>query len=321
MANLSITTICNKTCPYCFAEDSRTQYDKANAFMPEETFDRTLEFLERSGIGQVRLLGGEPTIHPDFIKMVDKALERKFHVLIFSNGLMPRKAIERLAKADPETTTILLNTIHPLEEDPKRMKKQQKTMEILGPRVMLGVNIYSRRQELDYLIPYILDYGLIREIRLGVAHAVLSQKNVFLHPKFYREIGQKILSLHRKARQHDIQIGFDCGFVPCMFPEEELEELGPLLEKTGNCCHPILDLLPDGKFISCYPLNNLHTLSLDDNSHAAELTRQFSEKLEAYNNIGIYPHCTSCPLFQRSYCNGGCTAFKMNRLKNSFAYE
>ena len=305
MANLCITTICNKKCPYCFAEDSRFQYPSENTFMSDEIFDRALDYLERSEMDQVRLLGGEPTLHPNFTKMVDKALQRNFHLLIFSNGLMPPKVQERLRHTDVGSVVILINTIHPIEEDPKRMKIQQKTMEILGPRVMLGVNLYSRQQELDFLIPYILDYNLIREIRLGIAHTVLSETNVYLHPKFYKEIGLKILDLLNKAKKFDIELGFDCGFVPCMFPKQSFEELGELLERTGSCCHPILDLLPDGKFISCYPLNNVLKRNLQSDTHAEDLINQFSEKLKVYGNIGIYPNCTTCPLFKQSYCHGG----------------
>ena len=320
MANLSITTLCNKTCPYCFAEDSRQPYSKKGAFMSEAVFDAALEYLARSGIDQVRLLGGEPTLHPQFNRMVDKALERGFQLMIFSNGLMPPKVRERLRRIDPGEVVILLNTIHPLEADPRRMRRQQRTMEILGPRVMPGVNIYSRQQELDYLLPYVEQYRLIREIRLGIAHPVLSEANVFLHPKFYKEIGLKILDLLHKARALDIELGFDCGFVPCMFPEAAAEELGELLQRTGSRCHPILDLLPDGNFISCYPLNNLLKLPLQADTHAQQLMETFEEKLAPYRRFGIYDHCAGCPLLQQSYCNGGCTAFKMNRLRHrSFA--
>lgn len=37
-----------------------------------EDFEWLLDFLKRSGENQVRLIGGEPTLHPQFIKFVLK---------------------------------------------------------------------------------------------------------------------------------------------------------------------------------------------------------------------------------------------------------
>ena len=63
MANIVLTTACSLACRSCFAAPNR-------AVPPEEftaeAFERVLDFLERSAIDQVRLLGGEPTMHPLF---------------------------------------------------------------------------------------------------------------------------------------------------------------------------------------------------------------------------------------------------------------
>ena len=87
MANLSITNVCNRRCVYCFANDSKSELGKT--YMEEGVYDAALNYLQRSGIKQVRLLGGEPTLHPAFISMVNKALERDFTICLFTNGLMP----------------------------------------------------------------------------------------------------------------------------------------------------------------------------------------------------------------------------------------
>ena len=68
MANLSITNTCNKKCVYCFASDTLGEYGKTH--MNITVFEKALEYLERSNLGQIRLLGGEPSLHPDFIDFV-----------------------------------------------------------------------------------------------------------------------------------------------------------------------------------------------------------------------------------------------------------
>ncbi|MBU1170470.1 MAG: radical SAM protein [Proteobacteria bacterium] len=312
MSNLSITTRCNKQCPYCFAGDSRSE--KATfGDMSRNTFHEALKYLKRSGIGQVRLLGGEPTLHGDFIWMLDQALLQDFTVMIFSNGLMSSEVLDYLVSIPTEKIRVLLNTIHPLETNPRGIKQQRKTMAALGRKAMAGVNIYTRGQDLDYLIDAVKDHDLFPEIRIGIAHPVLSGGNRYLMPKFYAQVGEGIVDLFFKAKQYGIRIGLDCGFVPCMFPTDMAKELKPLFEKSGVCCNPNLDLLPDGRFIACYPLNNMGQFPLTPETTALSLIQAFNEERSIYKDIGIFSHCRSCHLFKNG-CHGGCLALKMNRV-------
>jgi len=311
MANISITTECNRRCKYCFAEDS--QSDTAIKVMSREIFLAAIEYLKRSKIRQLRLLGGEPTLHPDFAWMIGVAEREGFQLMIFSNGLINNHILKRLKRLNPEKLTILLNTIHPLENDSIGIKKQQNTMNELGKRVMAGINIYRRKMELDYLLDYVTKFDLKREIRIGISHTVLSRNNVFLHPKFYQQVGLDILDFIKKAKEQDISIGFDCGFVPCMFPEKSFEFLGNMMNKTGVCCNPNLDLLPDGNFISCYPLHYMKRISLTEKIDAPYLIDEFKKSRDQLQKIGIYSHCVECPLFANR-CNGGCVAFRFYML-------
>jgi radical SAM protein with 4Fe4S-binding SPASM domain len=115
-----------------------------------------------------------------------------------------------------------------------------------------------------------------------------------------------------KANEQGIALGFDCGFVPCMFGKEHYELLWEELKKAGTCCHPIIDMLSDGTFISCYPLHSLYKIKLTGSLKAGELIDEFQQQLLPYSAIGIYPHCSSCPLFGKR-CNGGCMAYRIQR--------
>ena len=92
MSNISITARCNRQCPYCFT--GFTKHGE-NRDMDRDMFLRALPYLTRSGIDQARLIGGEPTLHPDFIWMAGKALESGFRLMVFSNGLMPPSFLSR----------------------------------------------------------------------------------------------------------------------------------------------------------------------------------------------------------------------------------
>lgn len=313
MANLSITNKCNKKCVYCFASDTLDEYGKS--FMETSVYEKALDYLERSKLKQVRLLGGEPTLHPNFIDFVNKALEKEFDILLFTNGLINDVVLNFLEQIPENKLSILLNTIHPNENNQQGIERQKRTMATLGEKIIVGVNIFSGNQDLTYLLEYIPSFNLKKEIRLGISHSVLSRNNVYLHPKDYKKIGRKIALFKLDAVKLGISLGFDCGFVPCMFPEEHLELLNEELKKAGNCCHPIIDMLTDGTFISCYPLNNFSKFNINDSLDARDVIGNFEKVLSPYKQSGIFPYCTSCPLFNNR-CNGGCMSFRIQRYVN-----
>jgi sulfatase maturation enzyme AslB (radical SAM superfamily) len=318
MANLSITNVCNKRCVYCFANDTRIEFGKT--YVDDETFEKALDYLERSGLRQARLLGGEPTLHPNFISFLNKALDRGLDIMLFTNGLISEKVMDFLTSLPEDRLSVLLNTIHPVENNPQGTKHQQKIMKRLGRVIIPGVNIYSAKQKLEYLLEYVARYDLKKEIRMGISHSVLSRNNVFMHPKEYHKIGLNIVKLKMEAKKAGVLLGFDCGFVPCMFPKEYFELLSEELKKAGTCCHPIIDMLTDGSFIACYPLNNLIKVRIHNELHAKELIKVFEEAILPYTNVGIYTYCTTCQLFN-TRCNGGCMSYRIQRHTNSHSFH
>jgi sulfatase maturation enzyme AslB (radical SAM superfamily) len=310
MANISITNVCNTKCDYCFANDAKLEL--GNTYLNVETYKKVLDYVQRSGLKQARILGGEPTLHPDFFHFIEIALDRNLDIMLFTNGLVSSEVLKFLCTIPNDRLSILLNTIYPNNNDTKGLKLQIEFMEVLGEALIPGANIYNPQQRLDYLLDYVCTYNLKKEIRLGIAHPVLSQNNVYLHPKEYHKIGNSISDLKLKAQELDISLCFDCGFVPCMFPTQNFELLSEELKKAGTCCHPIIDMLTDGSFISCYPLNNLKKVQIHDQLIAKDLVDTFEEALKPYKSVGIFPYCSNCQLLNKR-CNGGCMSYRIKR--------
>jgi MoaA/NifB/PqqE/SkfB family radical SAM enzyme len=77
-----ITRKCNLDCPYCFI--------KASKDSPHLDFDVILNlaaYLGKNGLMEVRLTGGEPTIHPDFCRIVEAFHKSNVYVSIATNGM------------------------------------------------------------------------------------------------------------------------------------------------------------------------------------------------------------------------------------------
>ena len=81
-----ITQVCNLRCPTCFADSSPRLSGVASVDEVLANVDQRLE-RENGRLDVLMLSGGEPTIHPHFIELVDRVLERNVtRVLINSNG-------------------------------------------------------------------------------------------------------------------------------------------------------------------------------------------------------------------------------------------
>jgi uncharacterized radical SAM superfamily Fe-S cluster-containing enzyme len=84
---VEITQRCNLACPTCYADSS----PRREEFLALAAFDELLDGLLAKGKGDADLLqlsGGEPTIHPEFFEILDRALARGFRqVYVNTNGI------------------------------------------------------------------------------------------------------------------------------------------------------------------------------------------------------------------------------------------
>lgn len=314
MANLVISTACNRTCAYCFTGDHQ---EKDNSFLDLESFDARLDFLDRSGIEQARLIGGEPTLHPCFPALVERARARGKIVIVFTNGLMPEQALASLEALPHEACSALVNVNAPEDLGSRAFEQLRATLRRLGEKATLGFNLYRPNLEPDFLIDLVREAGNRPAIRLGLAHPCLSGNNCYVRPHQYMAIGRKIVQFARRAGQAGISVEFDCGFVPCMFSPQDLEMLQTLGANMIWKCNPILDIDLAGRVLYCYPLSRLGHLPLTPQSHAATLRKSFEARTQAYRRAGIFAECSTCPFKQSGICPGGCLSATIRRFRHT----
>lgn len=318
MSNISITERCNRECSYCFAAEVMKSAPRAEAFMSMGEFDDVLDFLDRSKTRLVTLLGGEPTIHPKFCEMVDRAIERGFSVQVLSGGLIPERVMRKLEASNDELH-VMLNVAPPGQFSENERKKQAAVMRRLGPKVALGLNIDSPALDLDFLLDWVETYRLERIVRLGLAHPIEGGANAFLHAKDYPAVGRRVAEFAFKARDAHVHIEFDCGWVPCMFPEGVMDELGITPDQVGLRCNPILDILPGRNVISCYPLAQVARETLPSGNDSRWLSERFGQLLDSYRPMMLYRKCATCDWLARGECTGGCIAGSMRRMQSTTA--
>lgn len=314
MANIALTATCNRACAFCFATDAMEAHGQSGNFMTLDRFESSLDFLIRSGIPEARLLGGEPTIHPDFEHLVDRVLARSLRLVVFSGGMIPERALRRLEQVPADRLRVLLNVIPPTGK-PQQLARQEEVLQRLGHRIALGVTIDSPAVQIGFLFDLIERYGLATTVRLGLAHPTLNGSNGYLHPRQYPEVGRRVTEFGLLALERGIGLEFDCGWVPCMFPDGALAALGKTSEDVGLRCNPILDLMPDGQMISCYPLGAHSSIELSPDHDARQLRMHFTDRQRADRRFMLYRECEPCEWRARGECTGGCLSASLGRLR------
>ncbi len=85
---------CNLSCSYC-----DTKWANRNeAIFTEHTADDLAEWVERKGVNNVTLTGGEPLLQEDITELIEKLLAQGKRVEIETNGSIP---LDRFAQTEP----------------------------------------------------------------------------------------------------------------------------------------------------------------------------------------------------------------------------
>jgi uncharacterized radical SAM superfamily Fe-S cluster-containing enzyme len=88
LGQVDLTNRCNLACPICFANSSVAGYVYEPGFEEIVQLLRNLRDYRPTPASAVQLTGGEPTIHPDFLRIVAATHEMGFsHIQIASNGI------------------------------------------------------------------------------------------------------------------------------------------------------------------------------------------------------------------------------------------
>jgi radical SAM protein with 4Fe4S-binding SPASM domain len=317
MANLLITAKCNRKCPFCFASNRMQQMRRGDdrISMSYETIRQIMDDLETSGLKELRLLGGEPTLHPSFVDIVQEAIERQFHVQLFTNGMMAATTADFVAELPKQQLSVLCN-ISPQAQDSRHLiQLRDYALKRLGRKVHLGITITSPEFEWDYLISTIEQYNLMKRIRLGVAQPIVGKQNDYLHPDQYRQTGRRIVEMAKTCIKEDILVGFDCGMTLCMFSEAELGILTTSSEGFRAVCRPIIDIGPQLDVWHCFPLSEVYNTEYAHFENRHDIVRTYQRLMQPYRSLGCMPACRTCDYLRRNQCTGGCLAHTLKEMR------
>ncbi|MCP5104632.1 MAG: radical SAM protein [bacterium] len=312
MSNIILNSNCNRRCAYCFSNADA----KETKQMSLDTLTTICDFLERSRKRKINVLGGEPTLHPQFGLFLEYLLSRGFTVHIFTNGMMPDAALKEINRLvdrhrlNHRKLKFIINVNEEKYRSSKEKKLQERTMDSLHKFSTLSFNIFEEDCSLDFLTDLIVNNQLIGEIRLGLASPISGKENQFLPTGAFDGIARKISTFSALCQENNIDLVFDCGFPLCIFTDDELGKLYKNKTQLKFVCHPIPDIDPDLNITHCYPLAKYFPQKLDRFRDLEDIRSYFRSHLskDAGNNgrIGIFETCRECRYRERGMCSAGC---------------
>lgn len=290
-------------------------------------FEKALSFLSAEPNERIGLIGGEPTIHPEFRAILQRLISSPFRsVCLFTNGIELEPFFCELRN---KRFNMLINLNEPDkigQANYEKIVRQIDTMvNHLYMREQVGIGLNFYRSDLDY--SYVLDVlrrFQFKKLRISVAVPNLDRKRNTNALDYFRSMMPGVRALVKHLLELDVAPDFDCNYLPpCILKEEDhdlMRQYSSVFRRSNvvhTCavCAPVLDILPDLQVIRCFAMSEFHKVRLSDFQSLDELKRHFLFEVDALA-YQVLPDeaCRDCRLYRSEKCSCGCYAYRLARM-------
>lgn len=330
MANIMLTSVCNLHCPYCFANEFVNQ---SSSEITEQSFRKAMDFILGDGSERsVGLIGGEPTTHSQFEKLLRIALvdPRAEVVSLYTNGAFLDRFFSLMCH---EKLRLLVNCNSTANMGQAAFYKMRDNLDELilnrlqKNHITLGINMYKPDFSYEYILELLQRYEY-HYVRVSISVPNMDdQRNQNAH-HYFESIKPQMKRFFHELLRNDIVPNFDCNKIPsCMITNDEREEFSQYLLRPGISkakhktnifsnyvsCSPVVDIMQDLTAVRCFGLSEHTKQPISQFFGIKELKNYYMRTIDAYAcNTAYSGMCTSCYLRNVAQCNGGCLAFKIN---------
>lgn len=281
-----VTEGCNASCHFCMNAKGRS-HSQINI----EKFTKLCLYFSQNGFDRIAIMGGEPTIHPDFLRIMEIAQKYFSIVYLFTNALLYSK----LFKYEPrESDTIVYNF-----NFSKNLKPETILLEKLGKRVLDVVidkdsNIVELSKEILRVVSF--DYEKIK-VQLVINNCL----NIF---KYKDIIVSKVNDLYNSLNvEPRINKVFECNAPMCFTIGTNLPPF-----KQNSICEP-RSVLIDGdcnlRFCNLYNEPLINMFNVNGMIPFAIVKNQIELAYYKSRISCLEKICKYC-IFYNNKCNGKC---------------
>ena len=228
--DIFVTNRCNLKCVHCFSSKDDKMIHELSLEKLESIFDQ----LEKLGVLEVRINGGEPLLHPEIHEILEALGRRKFRRVILTNGTLLGKEILTLLRQANVIPTISLDGSKAEQHDAFRGVKKSfddtiKALELLHEaNIEYGINCCLHKKNLatyEDIIDLAVKYGSYRISFLDLKISNTLRRHLDWVPSYkeYQEIvPYLVLSRARYRTKIDVSLS---TFMHCYPLEEAVAEV------------------------------------------------------------------------------------------------
>ncbi len=330
MANIMLTKQCNLNCPYCFANEF---VNRQSDVMSYEDFLYCLNFLSSNPRDRIGLIGGEPTTHPDFKKILIRLIDSPFSsICLFTNGILLDRFINELRNSKFQ---ILINLNSPMQIGEKTFGIIMNNIRVMisehymKDQLCLSLNFYKPDMDFQYILDALSEFQF-RRLRISIAVPNIAENRGVNPLAYFHEMEDPVRGLIVRLLEMDIAPVFDCNYPPvCLIKEEDKALFNKYaqtmcrsnLPKIHPICRPVLDILPDLRVVRCLGMSEFLKVSLKDFRNIEEIERHFYMVVDALAyNILPSKECRDCIEYITGKCSCGCYAYRLPQMTEAKAY-
>jgi organic radical activating enzyme len=313
---LVINNTCDRDCPFCFEGEFR---HGPRQLMSVDDVDVLCGFfrIAQSPPDEVAtLLGGEPTLHPDLLEIVDLIRDHcpNKQVLLLTNLACER---ELLAELLMRRVKLLVNIVPPELNTPKQQAAIDANIAMLSDAPSYVYATAVTISDLDQ------DFGFFYEVLRRDRHRQIFNVRVGLSApgfgfanEFARDMrpawGEKYLELVRQVHRINpmISVGNECAVNLCMMrPDTYAELVSHVGYLSTVCTKPNLDILPDFSTHWCFGSRHLPGMRIDNIFDYPDETALILElnqrRVDLMREMGMQCDHGACDTLR---CHGPCLA-------------
>lgn len=304
---LILTYDCNKSCSYCFQKEiNKKRYLGINNFL------QFMNWCMQNKLYNLRLCGGEPTLHPNFKSIVKILTKFQFKITLLSN-LVFNKEIDTIINCNIKS--VLVNCDRPSNYTKTQLQKFIFNLDRLSKSkvgVTLGYTLSHTNLDTGYFFDYVKNFE-IQKIRFDVARPNVKKNNDFISFKELFHFKYQILEFIKRCDEYNAKMHFDCPLPKCLFSEIEITKYA-LYDKGlhHNKCGNIV-VNPNLKIATC-PLNLELDKKIIDFKTLTE-ANNFLKENEILKHYMNYDHllkkCYNCISKKDKECIGYCVNEKV----------
>lgn len=213
-----LTEMCNKSCSHCFNRDYRTK-GIMDADLLIEFMKKNSAYLQNT---LLRLMGGEPTLHPKFLDIVEEGCKHYSQLNIFTNGSTMKNIAVHDVMFKNHLMGKLLYLINGFTFNIDDLSEYKDAIRFM---TLFCVVPFENVQE---FIKRVLSYSKIKSVPIHIIISADTQINLIDEKTLdeYRKTWMNaITSIIPVLRKREVSFSFDHFFPVCFFTQEMIDTL------------------------------------------------------------------------------------------------